>query len=148
MRTLTSRFLNKLHGPMYYKIGVTCVYNGHVLYTPRYISQFNRLCNELTSVWSMFSCNMSSWFIERATIDSSFTIPLVQGTFLKLSYKSLVYNSLVYDSLVYNSLVYNSLVYKSLVYKSLVYNSLINHWFITHWFITHWFITHWFITLL
>jgi len=25
--------LNKLHGPMHYKIGVTCVYNGHVLYT-------------------------------------------------------------------------------------------------------------------
>ena len=25
--------LNKLHGPMYYKIGVTRVYNGHVFYT-------------------------------------------------------------------------------------------------------------------
>jgi len=25
---------NKLHGPMYSKIGVTCVYNGHVFYTP------------------------------------------------------------------------------------------------------------------
>jgi len=25
--------LNKLHGPMRYKIGVTCVYNGHVFYT-------------------------------------------------------------------------------------------------------------------
>ena len=24
---------NKLHEPMYYKIGVTCVYNGHVFYT-------------------------------------------------------------------------------------------------------------------
>jgi len=24
---------NKLHGPMYYKIGVTRVYNGHVFYT-------------------------------------------------------------------------------------------------------------------
>jgi len=24
---------NKLHGPMHYKIGVTCVYNGHVCYT-------------------------------------------------------------------------------------------------------------------
>ena len=23
---------NKFHGPMHYKIGVTCVYNGHVLY--------------------------------------------------------------------------------------------------------------------
>ena len=21
---------NKLHGPMHYKVGVTCVYNGHV----------------------------------------------------------------------------------------------------------------------
>ena len=24
---------NKLHGPMYYKVGVTCVYNGHLFYT-------------------------------------------------------------------------------------------------------------------
>jgi len=24
---------NKLHGPMHYKIGVTCVYNEHVFYT-------------------------------------------------------------------------------------------------------------------
>jgi len=24
---------NKLHGPKYCKIGVTCVYNGHVFYT-------------------------------------------------------------------------------------------------------------------
>ena len=24
---------NKSHGPMYYKIGVTCVYNGHVFNT-------------------------------------------------------------------------------------------------------------------
>jgi len=24
--------LNKLHEPMYYEIGVTCVYNGHVCY--------------------------------------------------------------------------------------------------------------------
>jgi len=24
---------NKLHGPMHYKIGVTCEYNGHVFYT-------------------------------------------------------------------------------------------------------------------
>ena len=24
---------NKLHGPMYYKIGDTSVYNGHVFYT-------------------------------------------------------------------------------------------------------------------
>ena len=24
---------NKLHGPMNYKIDVTCVYNGHVFYT-------------------------------------------------------------------------------------------------------------------
>ena len=24
---------NKSHGPMHYKIGVTCVYNGHVFYT-------------------------------------------------------------------------------------------------------------------
>jgi len=25
--------LIKLHGPMHYKIGVICVYNGHVFYT-------------------------------------------------------------------------------------------------------------------
>jgi len=24
---------NKIHGPMQYKVGVTCVYNGHVFYT-------------------------------------------------------------------------------------------------------------------
>jgi len=24
---------NKLHGPMHYKLGVTCVYNGHVFFT-------------------------------------------------------------------------------------------------------------------
>jgi len=24
---------NKFHGPMYYKVGVTCVCNGHVFYT-------------------------------------------------------------------------------------------------------------------
>ena len=24
---------NKLHGPMHYEIGDTCVYNGHVFYT-------------------------------------------------------------------------------------------------------------------
>jgi len=24
---------NKLHEPMHYKLGVTCVYNGHMLYT-------------------------------------------------------------------------------------------------------------------
>jgi len=24
---------NKSHGPMHYKIGVTCVYNGHVFHT-------------------------------------------------------------------------------------------------------------------
>ena len=26
--------LNKLHGPMHYKIDVTCVYNRHMFYTP------------------------------------------------------------------------------------------------------------------
>jgi len=25
--------LNKLHGPIHYKVGVTCLYNGHVFYT-------------------------------------------------------------------------------------------------------------------
>jgi len=27
---------NKLHGPMHYRIGVTCVFNGHVFYTLLY----------------------------------------------------------------------------------------------------------------
>jgi len=30
---------NKLHGPMHYKIGATCVNNGHVFYT---------ICNNMT----------------------------------------------------------------------------------------------------
>jgi len=33
MRTLTIILTNKLHGPMYYKIGVTCVYDKHLFYT-------------------------------------------------------------------------------------------------------------------
>ena len=45
---------NKLHGPMHYKIGITCVYNGHVFYTLFVItcqsnppiSQFNSPCND------------------------------------------------------------------------------------------------------
>ena len=57
---------NKLHGPMHYKIGVTCVYNGwtRVLYSVVItrtsnppISQLNSPCNEFMSVWSMFVCN-------------------------------------------------------------------------------------------
>jgi len=56
---------NKSHGPMYCKIGDTCVDSGHVFYT-RYvitrqsnppISQFNSLCNWFTSLWSMFVYN-------------------------------------------------------------------------------------------
>ena len=58
---------NKLHGPMHYKIGVTCVYNWHMFYTLFVItwqsnppvSQFNCPCNEFTSVWSMFVYNTS-----------------------------------------------------------------------------------------
>ena len=49
-----------LHGPMCCKIGDTCVYNGHVLYTRqsnRPVSKFNRPYNEFMSVWSMFPCN-------------------------------------------------------------------------------------------
>ena len=50
---------------MHYKIGVTCVYSGHrVLYSVVIklqsnppISQFNSLCNEFTSFWSMFVYN-------------------------------------------------------------------------------------------
>jgi len=40
---------NKFHVPMYYKIGVTWVHNGHVFYTPP-ISKLSNLCNEFTSV--------------------------------------------------------------------------------------------------
>jgi len=58
-------FLNKYYGPMHYKIGVKCVYNGHVFYVvitqqpnPP-ISQFSRWYNKFTSAWSMFPCNIS-----------------------------------------------------------------------------------------
>ena len=58
--------LNKSHGPMHYKIGVTCIYHGHVFFTlvitlqsnPP-ISQFISPCNEFTSVWSMCVYNKS-----------------------------------------------------------------------------------------
>ena len=39
---------NKSHGTVHYKIGVTCIYNGHVFYTP-----VNSPCNEFTSFWSI-----------------------------------------------------------------------------------------------
>ena len=50
---------------MHYKIGVTCVYNGHgflyyVVLTwqcNQPISQFSSACNEFMSVWSMFVYN-------------------------------------------------------------------------------------------
>ena len=50
---------------MHYKMSVTCVYNGHVFYTLFVItqqsnppiSQYKRLCNEFTSVWSIFVYN-------------------------------------------------------------------------------------------
>ena len=51
---------NKLHGPLHCKIGVACVYSGHVFsnvitwqYNPP-ISQFNSPCNEFASVRSIF----------------------------------------------------------------------------------------------
>ena len=56
MRTLTRYARNTLHGPMHYKTGVTCVYNGHVLFTAVItlqsnppISQFNSLMNSRVS---------------------------------------------------------------------------------------------------
>ena len=56
---------NKFHRQMHYKIGVTYVYNRHVFYTVVItrqsnppISTFSSLCNEFTSVWSMFVYNM------------------------------------------------------------------------------------------
>ena len=52
---------------MHYKIGVTCVYNGHKIYSAVItrqsnppISKFSRPCNEIMSVWSMFLCNTNS----------------------------------------------------------------------------------------
>jgi len=32
-KNINQTLLNKCHGPMHYNLGVTCVYNGHVLYT-------------------------------------------------------------------------------------------------------------------
>jgi len=50
---------------MHYKIGVTYVYNRHVFYTVVItrqsnppISTFSSLCNEFTSVWSIFVYSM------------------------------------------------------------------------------------------
>ena len=40
---IDQKLQNKLHGPLYYKIGVTCVYNGNVFYTLC-------LCNEFMCV--------------------------------------------------------------------------------------------------
>ena len=56
---------NKLHGPVHYQIGVTCVYNEHMVYTLFVITRqsnpqilkFHRQCHEFTSVWAMFPCN-------------------------------------------------------------------------------------------
>jgi len=53
---------------MHYKIGVTCVLTGNTFYfysivvtRQSYppISNVNRPCNEFTSAWSMFLCNIS-----------------------------------------------------------------------------------------
>jgi len=33
MKNIDQILPNKLHGPMHYKIGPPCVYNGHVFYT-------------------------------------------------------------------------------------------------------------------
>jgi len=52
---------NKLHGPMHYKIGVTCVYNGQ---SNPHISQCNSLCNEFTSVWSYTIAGVDILFSE------------------------------------------------------------------------------------
>ena len=58
---------NKLSGQLHYKICDTCIYDGHVFYilhcknmtkTNPPISQFNSLCNEFTSVWSMVVYNI------------------------------------------------------------------------------------------
>jgi len=54
---------NKLHGPMYSKIGVMRLYNGHVIFVITRqsnppISTFSKPRNKFTSVWSMFPCNL------------------------------------------------------------------------------------------
>ena len=58
-------FPNKLHGPM-------CIQWTHVLYSVVItrqsnspISQFNSLCNEFTSVWTMFVYNTLSYSLQR-----------------------------------------------------------------------------------
>jgi len=59
---------NKYHGPMHYKIGDRCVYNGQVFYvvitrqSNLSISQFNSPCNEFISVWSIFVYNTQGEF--------------------------------------------------------------------------------------
>ena len=43
-------FSNKLHAlPMHYKIGITCVYNGHVFYTHLFHNSTVRVMNSLVS---------------------------------------------------------------------------------------------------
>ena len=51
---------NKLHGPMHYKIGVTRdIYSVVItLQSNPPVSKFSSLCNEFSSVWSMFPCNI------------------------------------------------------------------------------------------
>ena len=54
---IDQKLRNKLHGPMHYKQGVACVFNGHMKYkhvldvmkrhSNSPISKFNRTCNEL-----------------------------------------------------------------------------------------------------
>ena len=58
-------FPNKLHGPM-------CIQWTHVLYSVVItrqsnspISQFNSLCNEFMSVWTMFVYNTLSYSLQR-----------------------------------------------------------------------------------
>ena len=57
------RLRNKLHGQMHYNIGVMCIQWTRAIYSVEItrqsnppISTFSRLCNAVTSVWSMFSC--------------------------------------------------------------------------------------------
>ena len=68
---------------MHYKKGVTCVPNGQLYYilccnkmhTKTPISKFNRLCNEFTSVWSMFPSNIQVLIM--IYLIYNFTIPKI-----------------------------------------------------------------------
>jgi len=79
-KNIDLKIRNKLHGPMHYKISVTLV--------------FSSLCNEFTSVWSMFLYNstyVTATINKLSTFDSPlffYTGILLQGTEQSIVYLS------------------------------------------------------------